>query len=235
MHDETNPDPGGGPACGLSAHLLRTKQSLRYDHETKPESDPRVGQGVPAERPSEPLESDFPQPLRHYARCRSLHPPERLRETARHRRQRSVRRRERASLGPLCPDAGRTGIPHRRLRPVLHRRKRRRAPLRRFARHQYRGFQRRGRLPLDARRRGPRTDRYPRHLRIAADSQSTRRRSTRGSRRRWLPQCTTSAAARRTDISTRWIGRRTLRTPPAAQRPAHGRRKDGHLRARPAG
>lgn len=59
MHDETNPDPGGGPACGLSAHLLRTKQSLRYDHETKPESDPRVGQGVPAERPSEPLESDF--------------------------------------------------------------------------------------------------------------------------------------------------------------------------------
>lgn len=97
MHDETNPDPGGGPACGLSAHLLRTKQSLRYDHETKPESDPRVGQGVPAERPSEPLESDFPQPLRHYARSRSLHPPERLRETARHRRQRSVRRRERAS------------------------------------------------------------------------------------------------------------------------------------------
>lgn len=177
MHDETNPDPGSGPACGLSAHLLRTKQSLRYDHETKPESDPRVGQGVPAERPSEPLESDFPQPLRHYARSRSLHPPERLRKTARHRRQRSVRRRERASLGPLCPDAGRTGIPHRRLRPVLHRRKRRRTPLRRFARHQYRGFQRRGRLPLDAQRRGPRTDRYPRHLRIR------RLRNQRGSDR----------------------------------------------------
>lgn len=58
-----------------------------------------MGQNVPAERQSEPLESDFPQPLRHHARSRHLHPQRRRRAAARHRRQRPVRRREGAGIG----------------------------------------------------------------------------------------------------------------------------------------
>lgn len=68
----------------------------------------------------------------------------------------------------------------------------------------------------------------------SADSQSTRRRSTRGSRRRWLPRCTTSAAARRTDISTRWMP--THATNSAGSSTPSARKTQGQAPARwPAG
>ncbi len=59
MHDETNPDPSGGACLRPVRSPASTKQSPRYDHETNPNLTREWGQGVPAERPSEPLESDL--------------------------------------------------------------------------------------------------------------------------------------------------------------------------------
>ena len=230
MHDETNPDPWRRPACGLSAHLLRQsnhsdttmKQNPNLTREWDkvfPQSD-RVNHSKVTfrNRYGITLAADLYIPRNASGNC----PPSPSAVVL-------SAVKEQAS-GLYAQTLAERGIPHRRLRPVS-------------TTGESGGEPRYVASPdintedfsaavdyLDARRRGPRTDRYPRHLRIRrfainAAAIDTRIKSDSGFH-----------DVRHQPLHGERIFRhdgcrRTLRTPPAAQRPAHGRREDGHLRA----
>ena len=105
----------------------------------------------PPERRSTSQQSNFPQPLRHHPCRRPVYPEERGGRTPGDCHKRPVRRRQGAGIRAICAGTRQTRLPYDSLRPFIHRRERRTAPLCGIARHQHRGLLRGGGLPLDPR------------------------------------------------------------------------------------
>lgn len=87
---------------------------------TEFESHAGMGQGVPLEPEGEPPQGDLYEPLRHHPGGGYVCAQRGRRQAAGHRRERTVRGREGTVVGTVCHDTGRTGLPHHRLRPLVH-------------------------------------------------------------------------------------------------------------------
>ena len=195
-----------------------------------------MGQSVPEKRQGKPPQGHIQKPLRHNARGGRLRAKRRSRKASGNCRLRAVRRGEGAVVGPLRPDDGGAGVSGNRLRPVLHRRKRRIPALCGLSRHQHRGFLRGRRFPLQPRRRRPRAHRDNRNLRMGRHGAQRGgcRHANQGDRRIHHVRHEPRHRKRLLRLNGR---RQARRAPQAAQRPENRRLQKRLVRARgrPAG